>query len=362
MKRNLFALIALVLVMGLLLCACGNNAAPAPADTPTSAGTDDALAGSPANSDLDTPEDNSGDAPTPAASNMVMGTGGTTGTYYAFGNVLSGYMTDASGVAINVVSTDGSAADIYGVDDGMYQLATVQSDVMAYAWEGSKTFADDGEIKSFLVIGGLYEEAVQIVTMDPNIKTVADLEGRNVSIGAPGSGVYFNAIDVLEAYGLSEDSIKPQYLSFGESTDAMKDGKIDAAFIVAGPPTPAITELCTTNGAYLVNIEDSVADELLKACPYYNKHVIPAGTYAGIDEDTYTVSVKATMIVSADADEGDVYNLTAGIFNNIEAITGAHAKGAELSLENATSGMAVPFHPGAAKYYADNGITVDNVG
>ncbi|MCM1150025.1 MAG: TAXI family TRAP transporter solute-binding subunit [Butyricicoccus sp.] len=360
MKKKSLALIALVLVMGLLLCACGDSSAPADNAAPS----DNATAVTPANSDLDSPApaDNSTPAPAPSASSMVMGTGGTTGTYYAFGNVLSGYMTDASGVAINVVSTDGSAADIYGVDDGMYQLATVQSDVMAYAWEGSKTFADDGEIKSFLVIGGLYEEAVQIVTMDPSIKTVADLAGKNVSIGAPGSGVYFNAIDVLEAYGLSEDSIKPQYLSFGESTDAMKDGKIDAAFIVAGPPTPAITELCTTNGAYLVNIEDSVADELLKTCPYYNKHVIPAGTYAGIDEDTYTVSVKATMIVSADADENDVYNLTAGIFNNIDAITGAHAKGAELSLENATSGMAVPFHPGAAKYYADNGISVDNVG
>ena len=358
MKRKIFALISLVLVMSLMLCACGDSGSPAPADnTPAPADT-------PADNSTPAPADNSGsgDAPTPAASNMVMGTGGTTGTYYAFGNVLSGYMTDASGVAINVVSTDGSAADIYGVDDGMYQLATVQSDVMAYAWEGSKTFSDDGEIKSFLVIGGLYEEAVQIVTMDANIKTVADLAGKTVSIGAPGSGVYFNAIDVLTAYGLSEDDIKPEYLSFGESTDAMKDGKIDAAFIVAGPPPPAITELATTNGVYLVNIEDSVADELLSACPYYNKHVIPAGTYNGIDEDTYTVSVKATMIVSADADENDVYNLTAGIFDNIDAITAAHAKGAELSLENATSGMAVPFHPGAARYYADNGVTVDNVG
>ena len=358
MKTKTLALISLVLVMSLMLCACGGS--PASTSTPAPAGnsTPAPAENTPAPAD----GDNTNDAPTPAASNMVMGTGGTTGTYYAFGNVLSGYMTDASGVAINVVSTDGSAADIYGVDDGMYQLATVQSDVMAYAWEGSKTFSDDGEIKSFLVIGGLYEEAVQIVTMDPDIKTVADLAGKTVSIGAPGSGVYFNAIDVLGAYGLNEQSIKPEYLSFGESTDAMKDGKIDAAFIVAGPPTPAITELATTNSVYLVNIEDNVADQLLADCPYYNKHVIPAGTYNGIDEDTYTVSVKATMIVSADANEDDVYNLTAGIFENIEAITAAHAKGAELSLENATSGMAVPFHPGAAKYYADNGIIVDNVG
>lgn len=348
MKKKIFALLALVLVMSLMLCACGNS------NTTTTPAAD---AATPA---ADTNDSDDGDtAPAPSASSMTMGTGGTTGTYYAFGNVLSGYMTDASGIAINVVSTDGSAADIYGVDDGLYQLATVQSDVMAYAWEGSKSFVDDGEITSFRVIGGLYEEAVQIVTMKSDIKTVADLEGRTVSIGAPGSGVYFNAIDVLEAYGLSEDSIKPEYLSFAESTDAMKDGKIDAAFIVAGPPTTAITELATTNSVYLVNIEDNIADELLKSCPYYNKYVIPAGTYAGQDEDVSTVSVKATMIVSADASEDDVYNLTAGIFDNIEAITSAHAKGAELDLENATSGMAVPFHAGAARYYAEHGIEVD---
>ena len=367
MKRKLFAILSLVLVMSLLLCACGGS----PADNGTQAPGSSAGNNTPAPAGNDTPAGSSTPAPAgndnpPAApsgaSSMVMGTGGTTGTYYAFGNVLSDYMTGASGVAITVASTDGSAADIYGIDDGIYQLATVQSDVMAYAWEGSKSFAEDGEIKSFLVIGGLYEEAVQIVTMDASIKTVADLAGKTVSIGAPGSGVYFNAIDVLGAYGLSEQDIKPEYLSFGESTDAMKDGKIDAAFIVAGSPTPAIDELSHTNGVYLVNIEDNVADKLLADCPYYNKHVIPAGTYNGVDEDTHTVSVKATMIVSADADETDVYNLTAGIFNNIEAITGAHNKGAELSLENATSGMAVPFHPGAAKYYADCGVPVDNVG
>ena len=334
MKKRIIALL-LAAVFLLAFAACGGDSPAAATPTPDA---------NPAG---------------PASGGMTMGTGGTTGTYYAFGNVLSGYMKDASGINVNVVSTDGSAANIYGIDDGLYQLATVQSDVMAYAWEGSKSFEADGAIQSFLVIGGLYEEAVQIVTMDASIKTVADLAGKTVSIGAPGSGVYFNAIDVLTAYGLSESDIKAEYLSFGESTDAMKDGKIDAAFIVAGPPTNAITELATTNGVYLVNIEDAKADELISMCPYYNKYVIPAGTYTGLDEDTYTVSIKATMIVSADAAEEDVYNLTAGIFDNIEAITGAHAKGAELSVENATSGMAVPFHPGAAKYFSEKGITVE---
>ena len=191
-----------------------------------------------------------------------MGTGGTAGTYYAFGGILGQYMKNKGGVDVTVVSTDGSKANIQGIDIGDYQLGTVQSDVMAYAWEGSKSFADEGAINTFRVIGGLYAETVQLVTMDPSIKSVADLAGKAVSIGAPGSGVYFNAIDVLTAAGLSEDTIKPQYLSFADSAEGLKDGKIDAAFIVAGAPTPAITELTTTNDAYLVPIDGEIGEKV----------------------------------------------------------------------------------------------------
>ena len=294
-----------------------------------------------------------------AASNkMTMGTGGTTGTYYAYGNILGQYMKSKADIDVTVVSTDGSKANIQGIDAGDYQLATVQSDVMAYAWAGTQSFAEDGAIKSFRVIAGLYAEAVQLITMDESIKSVADLKGKSVSIGAPGSGVYFNAMDVLAAAGLTEADINPQYLSFGDSTDGLKDGKIDAAFIVAGAPTPAITELCTTNNAYLVPIDGAVAEALMASCPFYTVYNIPAGTYAGQTEDVQTVTVKATLIVSASASEEDVYNLTAAIFNNIEAITAENGKGAELSIENATSGMTAPFHAGAAKYFAEQGVTV----
>ena len=292
------------------------------------------------------------------SSKMVMGTGSTTGTYYAYGSVLRQYIKNNANVDATVVSTDGSKANIQGIDAGDYQLATVQSDVMAYAWAGTQSFAADGAINSFRVIGGLYAEAVQLITMDPDIKSVADLKGKAVSIGAPGSGVYFNAMDVLTAAGLTLDDIQPQYLSFGDSTDGLKDGKIQAAFIVAGAPTPAITELCTTNSAYLVPIDGDIAATLMADSPYYTAYTIPAGTYNGQTEDVTTVTVKATLIVSADASEADVYAITAAIFDNIDAITVEHAKGAELSLENATTGMAAPFHAGAAKYFAEQGATV----
>ena len=294
-----------------------------------------------------------------SATKMTMGTGGTSGTYYGYGGVLGQYIKNHAGIEVTVVSTDGSKANIQGIASGDYQLGTVQSDVMAYAWEGTRSFESEGKIDSFRVVAGLYAEAVQLVTMDPEIKSVADLAGKSVSIGAPGSGVYFNAIDVLTAAGLTESDINAQYQSFADSADALKDGKIDAAFIVAGAPTPAITELCTTNNAYLVPIDGAVADALMASCPFYTTYSIPAGTYNGQTEDVTTVTVKATLIVSASAKEDDVYKLTKAIFDNIDAITKENGKGAELSIENATSGMTAPFHAGAAKYFAEKGVTVE---
>ena len=289
---------------------------------------------------------------------MTMGTGGTSGTYYAFGGVLGQYIKNNANIDVTVVSTDGSKANIQGIDAGDYQLATVQSDVMAYAWDGTRAFEEDGKVDSFRVVAGLYAESVQLVTMDPEIKSVADLKGKAVSIGAPGSGVYFNAIDVLAAAGLTEADIKPQYLSFADSADGLKDNKIDAAFIVAGAPTAAITELCTTNDAFLVPIDGDVAAKMMQDSPFYTAYTIPAGTYKGQDADVTTVTVKATLIVSADASEDAVYNLTKAIFDNTDAIAAENGKGAELSIENATSGMTAPFHPGAAKYFAEKGVNV----
>lgn len=289
---------------------------------------------------------------------LTMGTGSPSGTYYAFGGVLAQYMQNHTDASVTVVSTDGSKSNIQGIDAGDYQLATVQSDVMAYAWQGLRSFESDGKTGSFRVIAGLYSEAVQLVTMDPSIQSVSDLRGKRVSIGAPGSGVYFNAMDVLAAAGLTESDIEPQYLSFADSTDGLKDGKIDAAFIVAGAPTAAITELCTTNSAYLVPIDGEIAAKLMADSPFYTSYIIPAGTYAGQESDISTITVKATLIVSADVDDDTVYALTKAIFDNASAIATENGKGAELSIENATAGMTVPFHTGAARYFAEMGVTV----
>ena len=293
------------------------------------------------------------------AATMAMGTGSPTGTYYAYGGIIGQYIKNNADITVNAVSTGGSKDNIQGIDAGDYQLGTVQSDVMDYAWKGTRSFEKDGKIDTFRTVAGLYAEAVQLVTTNDNIKSVADLKDKKVSIGAPGSGVYFNAMDVLAAAGLTEENIKPQYQNFDESADALKNGQIDAAFIVAGAPTPAITELSMTNSKVrIVPIDGAIAEKLMKENTFYSVYKIPANTYNNQKEEVLTVTVKATLIVNADASEDDVYKLTAAIFENKDAIANEHAKGAELSLENATDGMTVPFHAGAAKYFKEKGIDV----
>ncbi|MDO4478567.1 MAG: TAXI family TRAP transporter solute-binding subunit [Lachnospiraceae bacterium] len=292
---------------------------------------------------------------------MMFGTGGTAGTYYAYGGVLAQYMRQYADIKVTAVSTGGSKVNIQSLQDGDFQLGFTQSDVMAYAWMGTKTFEKDGAVDDFRVLGGLYDETVQVVTMDPNIKTIEDLKGKSVSIGEAGSGVYFNAMDVLNAADLTLDDIKPQYQSFEGSKEALKDGKIQAAFIVAGAPTSAITELATTNGCYLVNIDGALREKILADCPYYAPLSIKGGTYPGMAEDTETITVKATLIVDKDIDEETVYNLTCAIFDHADEIAIENAKGLELSVENATAGMAAPFHKGAARYYAEHGVDVETI-
>lgn len=292
-------------------------------------------------------------------SRMMFGTGGTAGTYYSYGGVLAQYMTNYAGVKVTAVSTGASKVNLQSIQDGDFQLGFTQSDVMAYAWEGTKSFEKDGGTHDFRVLGGLYDETVQLITMDENVKSVEDLRGESVSIGAAGSGVYFNAVDVLEAAGITLDDIKPQYQSFEDSKEALKDGKIKAAFIVAGPPTTAITELATTNGVYLINIDGELREKILESCPYYASQEIPANTYPGQENPVDTIAVKATVVVSAYLDDDTVYALTKAIFDHKDEIAVENAKGKELSIDAATEGMAAPFHKGAARYYEEHGITVN---
>ncbi len=286
-------------------------------------------------------------------------TGGSQGTYYGFGQVLGSHATNNADIEIETLTSDGSKANIEAIEDGLAELGFCQSDVMAYAYNGTNLF-DGQPIKDFSTLAALYPEDVQIVTTNPDIKTVADLEGKKVSIGAANSGVYFNAIDILGAYGLTEQDIQPTYQSFGDSADALKNGQIDAAFIVAGAPTTAITDLSTTTQAYLVSLDQEHVDALLQTSPYYVESIIPAGTYAGMDTDTTTVAVQAVILVANSVSEDDAYAFVKDIFESAADPTAAsaHAKYGELDVNQAASVTTVPYHPGAAKYFKEQNIEV----
>lgn len=289
---------------------------------------------------------------------LTLSTGGDQGTYYGFGSVLAQYISANTNVSVTAITSGGSQNNIENIQMGDAQLGFVQTDVMAYAYDGTNLFAQTGAVTNFSTVAALYQEQVQIVTCNPDIKSVADLKGKTVSIGASGSGVYYNAIDILGAYGLTEDDINPAYQSFGDSADSLQDGKIDAAFVVSGAPTTAITSLATAKNVYLVNLDDQHINDLISKSPYYTKYVIPAGTYQGLDTDTTTVAVGAVIIADDSVSDDAIYAVVSTIFNNIDAISQQHAKGAELDLKYAASITSVPYHPGAAKYFAEKGITV----
>ena len=297
-------------------------------------------------------------APKDGGSKVTFTTGGEAGTYYGFGNVMATKVREVTSTDVTAIVSGGSKANIDALDMGDAQLGFSQSDVLAYAYAGTRTFEEYGEpVTSFSIVAPLYMEQVQIVTLNPEIKSVADLKGKTVSIGAAGSGVYFNAIDLLGAYGLTEEDIKPTYQSFGDSVESLQDGQIDAAFVVAGAPTTAVTTLSATNQVYLVSLDDEHIDALLATSPFYVKAVIPAETY-GLPEDAVTVAVSAVVIAANDTKDVDVYNFLCGVFENLDALAEQHAKAKELSLEFASSFVGVPYHPGAVQFFADKGIEV----
>lgn len=286
---------------------------------------------------------------------LKMATGGTTGTYYAFSGTVSQVLSEnIPNLSFDVQSTGASKANIYLVADGEADIAIVQNDVMYYANKGIDLF--DGEVVTgFSAMAGLYAEVCQIVSKS-SIASIADLKGKRVSVGDIGSGCEFNARQILEAYGITFNDIIVHNLSFNDSATALKDDKIDAFFCVAGAPTTAIVELATSNDIKLLGIDDTHAAKLIEKYPFYTKYDVPGGSYKGVDSNVQTVAVVATYIVSDDLDEDLVYKMTKALFEHADDIAAGHAKGNELDPEYSVSGISIPIHPGAEKYYQEIGL------
>lgn len=284
-----------------------------------------------------------------------MATGGSTGTYYAFGTAVGQILNEKTKIPITVQSTGASKANIQLINAGEVEIAIVQNDVMDYAWRGVDLFNGE-KITTFSSMAALYAEVCQIVVNPASgIRSIADLKGKNVSVGDAGSGVEFNARQILEAYGITFDQIGKQNLGFGASADALRDNKIDAFFCVAGAPTPAIIDLATNREILILEINDEYAAKLISNYPFYTKYPIPAGSYRGQNSPVQTVAVKATFIVSSKLDENTVYQLTKNLFESKAQIEAAHSKGSELSAAYAIEGISVPFHSGAVKYFKEIG-------
>lgn len=330
MKKRQFNLLMLLSIFALLiLAACGSDSGSGSKDT---SGDDSA----------------SSDKPASDIKFLSLLTGGTQGTYYALGGTFADLISTDTGIKTTAEVSQASAANMTALQEGKGEIAFVQTDIAYYATEGKLMF-EGNKIDTISALGALYPETVQLVTTEASgIKSYADLKGKKVSVGAPGSGTYANAEQLLEIHGLTMDDIKAQNLDFGESTDGLQSGQIDAAFITAGTPTGAVEALNATTKVNIIGVDPGKADEIIEKYPYYAKDTVKAGTY-GIANDVETVSVLAMLAVKKDLPEDVVYSMTKAIYDNTNKIS--HDKGKFIKAETGLDGISIEIHPGAQKYF-----------
>ncbi|MFC0189661.1 TAXI family TRAP transporter solute-binding subunit [Fictibacillus aquaticus] len=280
-------------------------------------------------------------------------TGGTGGTYYPLGGEMAKIIKDNAGYETSSQASGASVENMTLIQDGEANLAFTQTDIASYATEGQEMFKD-GKLDKIQAIGTLYPETVQIVALkDSGIKSVDDLKGKKVSVGAPGSGTYANAEQILKVHGITMDDIKAQHLSFDESAEGIQDGNIDAAFITAGTPTGAVEALSASKGVTILPIAADKIKALMEEHKFYIEDTIASGTYK-LESEVKTVAVLSMLVASKDLSEETVYEITKAIFENTDKIT--HAKGKLIKGENALNGVGIELHPGAKKYFDEKGI------
>lgn len=285
---------------------------------------------------------------------LNIGTGGTAGTYYPLGGAMAEILNkDIPGMNASAQSTGASVANINMLKDNSIDLAIVQNDIVYYAVNGTEMF-EGKKVDGLKGIASLYPETCQFVTLDSTgIKSIQDLKGKKVAVGAVGSGAEANARQILEAYGITYDDIQVQYLSFAEGASALKDGNVDAAFLTAGYPTAAVQDISSQNKIRLLPVEAAQADALIAKYPFYTKTTIPKGTYAGFDEDVPTVSVMAMLVAGSSVDDDMGYSIAKALFTNLDRLSAAHSVGKLISKENAQKGMSLPMNAGAEKYFKE---------
>lgn len=279
-------------------------------------------------------------------------TGGTSGTYYPLGGALADILNkNVKGANASAQSTGASVANVNLLKEGKVDIGFIQNDISYYAVNGTEMFKDK-KVGNLKALATLYPETIQIVTTDKTgVKTLADIKGKRVAVGAAGSGTEANARQILEAAGITYKDIKVQYLSFGEAASALKDGNVDVAFVTAGFPTAAIQDLATQHNVVLLPVDPAVADTLIKKYPFYTKISIPANTYNKQGTAVDAVAVKCMLVVTDKFGDDLGYDVVKALYTNLDRMKAAHNVAKAITKETGKDGVSIPLNAGAEKFF-----------
>jgi TRAP transporter TAXI family solute receptor len=283
-------------------------------------------------------------------------TGGTSGVYYPLGVAIGKIYSDKiPNVKTQVQATKASVENLILLQQGRGEIAFTLGDSLKAAWEGDEEAGFKSKLDKLRTIGAIYPNYIQIVaTADSGIKTLADLKGKSLSVGAPKSGTELNSRAILAAAGLSyKDMGKVEYLPFAESVDLMKNRQLNATLQSAGLGVASLKDLSTSTEINVVAVPKEVVD---KIGPPFKSVVIPANTYNGQDKDVPTAAVVNYLVTSSAVSDDLAYQMTKLIYESLPELANAHAAGKEIRLENAATGSPVPLHPGAIRYYREKGL------
>nr|WP_027337939.1 TAXI family TRAP transporter solute-binding subunit [Halomonas sp. HL-48] len=289
-----------------------------------------------------------------SAQQLAIATGGTGGVYYPIGGGFAEMINEHIEGAQATAEVTGASVENMGlIMRGEADLALVLADTAYQAYEGSGDF-EDRQIENTRAIASVYPNAVQLVTLaDSDIESLSDLEGKRVSVGAPGSGTELNARALLEANGMSYDDFTPQRLNFNETADAIRDGDIDAGFWSVGPPTSSIMNLATTRDIRLIGLSDEEIANAREEEEVFAPYELEEGLYEGMDEAVQTIGIPNVLVVNSDMDEDLAYQLTQLLFENTDELIAVHPAANDTTVEFTMESTPVPLHPGAIRYFEE---------
>jgi len=291
----------------------------------------------------------------PAVTELSFATGGTSGTYYPLGGAIAAVWNEnIADINVTIQPAGASVENINRLASGEVDLGLAMNNVADSAYNGvGDSFPK--ALTNFYAIGVVYPEVMQVVTTQASgIKTIADLQDKRVNPGPPGSGTYVTAVEILKAFGVTDYDSNPG--SFTDAVAGMKDGTLDAAFAVIAFPGAAIVEMGMSRPVKILEIDGADFDAVQKLVPFVAPYTITGGAYKGQDEDAMTVALQAVLYTNESITDDQAYNLAKFLYEKTDDITAGHAKGAQISIDNALNGITTPLHPGAIKYYKEVGL------